>query len=68
MFFGTRCILMSVLCNDDRRRGVVLMGLFANIGLFVVYFCIAFVFIVFLKLFVRALHCIFFSLSATAFK
>jgi len=25
-------------------------------------------FIVFLKLFVRALHCIFFSLSATAFK
>ena len=72
------CLLMSVLCNDDRSWiGAVLMGLFANIGLFAVYFYLAYTcciflycirFIVFLQLFVRALHCIFFSLSGTALK
>jgi len=42
---------------------------FANIGLLIaVYFLYCVRFIVFFKLFVRALHCIFFSLSATAFK
>jgi len=35
------------VCNDCRRRDVVLMGLFANIGLFAVYFCIAFVLLYF---------------------
>jgi len=56
------------VCNDCRRRGVVLMGLFAKHWTICCIFLYCVRFIVFLKLFVRALHCILFSLSATAFE
>jgi len=40
-------IVAYQVCNDSRRQRVVLMGLFANIGLFAVYFCIVLVLLYF---------------------
>jgi len=49
-------------CNDCWRRGICEHW---TINCCIFLYCVRF--IVFLKLFVHALHCIFFSLSATAF-
>jgi len=53
------------VCIDCLRRAVVLIGLFAIIGLFVVIFVLCAFYSIFK---IHAVHCISFSLSATVFK